>query len=80
MPNRLKGRRQTTINKQKTMKKFIISYKDFNGRPQSKTVSISVSDDEWYNRPGYYSNDAMRDNLFKRHIGDAAEITGWVQA
>lgn len=62
------------------MKKFIISYKDFNGSPQSKTVSIPVSDEEWYNRPGYYSNDAMRDNLFKHYILDAKEIISWVPA
>ena len=60
------------------MKKFIISYKDFNGSPQSKTVSIPVSDEEWYNRRGYYRNDAMRDNLFKHYILDAKEIISWV--
>ena len=76
MPNRLKGCRLTTIHKK--MKKFIVSYKDFNGSPQSKTVSIPVSDEEWYNRPGYYRNDAMRDNLFKHYILDAKEIISWV--
>lgn len=60
------------------MKKFIITYRDFNGSPQCKTVSIPISDEEWYNRPGYYSNDAMRDNLFKHYILDAKEIISWV--
>ena len=64
MPNRLKGCRLTTIHKK--MKKFIITYRDFNGSPQCKTVSIPISDEEWYHHPGYYSNDAMRDNLFNR--------------
>lgn len=62
------------------MKKFIISYRDFNGSPQSKTVSIPISDEEWYNHSGYYRNDAMRDNLFKHYILDAKEIITWVPA
>ena len=62
------------------MKRCIITYRDFNGRPQSKVVDIPISDDEWFIHPGYYRNDAMRDNLFKHYIHDAKEIISWVPA